>query len=337
MVFNFGTQFHLAKITGLPENRSVDLASREWDGFKFFFLITKTKTDNDEIKYFFRIKVDVPSIYQYVGITHNFNISSGNGPDHLWASKRHHYDDGRNSGPGPFGLGNGIMHSDLIQDYLDPNDQLQVIVDIIKIDKQFNINNIIWELKERILPPEKTELSELQKERDNLVIEVDKLKQGINRSQQEKKEIQPQSKQLEVIHQELTQESNQLSDQNKKYRTEISVTQDRILELQKRLKVGNINEFLRKFDETQVDFNAFQVTQLKELLTKILKLQTRISSQIIEEELCAICMENRRNLALDPCGHLYVCDQCEDDLRSQPEPKCPICMDPFRSTLKVQF
>ena len=77
------------------------------------------------------------------------------------------------------------------------------------------------------------------------------------------------------------------------------------MEIEKRLKVGNIDEFMRKFDERQVKFEDFTVTELKIILTNILKLQVRIAHQISEEELCAICMENRRNLALVPCGHLY--------------------------------
>lgn len=50
------------------------------------------------------------------------------------------------------------------------------------------------------------------------------------------------------------------------------------------------------------------------------------TDQYNNTQLCIICIENVRNFAVFPCGHLYFCRQCVENLfRSIRPPKCPVC------------
>lgn len=44
------------------------------------------------------------------------------------------------------------------------------------------------------------------------------------------------------------------------------------------------------------------------------------------QQLCIICIENVRNFAVFPCGHLHFCRLCVENLfRSRTNVKCPVC------------
>lgn len=50
------------------------------------------------------------------------------------------------------------------------------------------------------------------------------------------------------------------------------------------------------------------------------------TDQYNDRQLCIICIENVRNFAVFPCGHLYFCRQCVENLfRSIRPSKCPVC------------
>lgn len=60
------------------------------------------------------------------------------------------------------------------------------------------------------------------------------------------------------------------------------------------------------------------------------KYKDDIKKQINPDFLCNICYENRCNLVLNPCGHLF-CDKCY----TTSEKLCFICRKPPKSCIKI--
>lgn len=50
------------------------------------------------------------------------------------------------------------------------------------------------------------------------------------------------------------------------------------------------------------------------------------------QNVCAICKSNRSTYALVPCGHRALCEECQESLEQQ---RCPICAQPFDTTLRI--
>lgn len=48
------------------------------------------------------------------------------------------------------------------------------------------------------------------------------------------------------------------------------------------------------------------------------------------EHTCVVCMDERRNTLLEPCRHLCVCEACAELVDV-----CPVCRDPFDTTMQV--
>ena len=44
----------------------------------------------------------------------------------------------------------------------------------------------------------------------------------------------------------------------------------------------------------------------------------------VEEELCAICWDNPKQIIFDPCGHHIACKGCTADIQKHSN-ECPIC------------
>lgn len=55
-----------------------------------------------------------------------------------------------------------------------------------------------------------------------------------------------------------------------------------------------------------------------------------IDTKSTETKECAVCLDHRRSVALNPCGHYCLCETCVCQLRA-----CPICRKPIESSIKV--
>lgn len=44
-----------------------------------------------------------------------------------------------------------------------------------------------------------------------------------------------------------------------------------------------------------------------------------------EENECVVCMSDHKDTAVLPCRHVCLCTKCAHTMRSQKQPKCPIC------------
>lgn len=67
-------------------------------------------------------------------------------------------------------------------------------------------------------------------------------------------------------------------------------------------------------------------------------------SQVIADEeaeyvpdgqLCVICLTRRRRSAFIPCGHLVCCQRCALSVERDLAPKCPLCRQSIRSSVRI--
>ncbi|KAK6914688.1 hypothetical protein RJ641_019805 [Dillenia turbinata] len=52
-------------------------------------------------------------------------------------------------------------------------------------------------------------------------------------------------------------------------------------------------------------------------------------------ELCVICLMRRRCCAFIPCGHLVCCQSCAFSVEVERTPKCPVCRQPVRNSMRI--
>ncbi|GFP90578.1 mitochondrial ubiquitin ligase activator of nfkb 1 [Phtheirospermum japonicum] len=52
-------------------------------------------------------------------------------------------------------------------------------------------------------------------------------------------------------------------------------------------------------------------------------------------ELCVVCLIRRRRSAFIPCGHLVCCQRCALEVERDVSPKCPVCRQPIRSSVRI--
>jgi len=54
------------------------------------------------------------------------------------------------------------------------------------------------------------------------------------------------------------------------------------------------------------------------------------------DQLCVVCMENPKEMAYDPCGHICACSVCTDKIIGK-NGQCPMCKTTITKTLKIFF
>lgn len=55
--------------------------------------------------------------------------------------------------------------------------------------------------------------------------------------------------------------------------------------------------------------------------------------EIAEHKLCTVCLENEKNILLEPCNHVCLCENCA----AQIDKLCPICRAEFTTQKKIYF
>lgn len=59
------------------------------------------------------------------------------------------------------------------------------------------------------------------------------------------------------------------------------------------------------------------------------------TGDIPDGELCVICLTRRRRSAFIPCGHLVCCPRCAFSVERESSPKCPVCRQAIRSSVRI--
>ncbi|KAE9468020.1 hypothetical protein C3L33_00124, partial [Rhododendron williamsianum] len=59
------------------------------------------------------------------------------------------------------------------------------------------------------------------------------------------------------------------------------------------------------------------------------------TEEIPDGELCVICLTRRRRSAFVPCGHLVCCQRCALSVERDLAPKCPVCRQSIRTSVRI--
>ncbi|XP_052176322.1 E3 ubiquitin-protein ligase SPL2 [Diospyros lotus] len=59
------------------------------------------------------------------------------------------------------------------------------------------------------------------------------------------------------------------------------------------------------------------------------------NGDVRDGELCVICLTRRRRSAFIPCGHLVCCQRCALSVEREVAPKCPVCRQSIRSSVRI--
>lgn len=59
------------------------------------------------------------------------------------------------------------------------------------------------------------------------------------------------------------------------------------------------------------------------------------SGDVPDGQLCVICLMRQRRCAFVPCGHLVCCPQCAISVELDSSPKCPVCRQSIRSSIRI--
>eukprot|EP00262_Sarcandra_glabra_P004905 TRINITY_DN16140_c0_g1_i1.p1 TRINITY_DN16140_c0_g1~~TRINITY_DN16140_c0_g1_i1.p1 ORF type:complete len:408 (+),score=24.48 TRINITY_DN16140_c0_g1_i1:60-1226(+) len=59
------------------------------------------------------------------------------------------------------------------------------------------------------------------------------------------------------------------------------------------------------------------------------------SGDVPDGELCVICLMRRRRSAFVPCGHLVCCTMCALSVQRDLTPKCPVCRQNIRNSVRI--
>lgn len=52
-------------------------------------------------------------------------------------------------------------------------------------------------------------------------------------------------------------------------------------------------------------------------------------------QLCVICLMRRRRSVFIPCGHLVCCHRCAISVEGVVAPKCPVCRQEIRDSVRI--
>ncbi|GMY34785.1 E3 ubiquitin-protein ligase SPL2 [Fagus crenata] len=59
------------------------------------------------------------------------------------------------------------------------------------------------------------------------------------------------------------------------------------------------------------------------------------TGDVPDGELCVICLMRRRRSAFIPCGHLVCCQLCAISVERESTPKCPVCRQEIRNSVRI--
>ena len=93
----------------------------------------------------------------------------------------------------------------------------------------------------------------------------------------------------------------------------------------------SMNSLLECMDSLEVENRCYKVSQqFYDTLLQKNKVMEKQIKDFKESQLCQICMDKERCVALRPCGHLMSCEACAPFLKN-----CPICRIPVKGYFKI--
>eukprot|EP01083_Nonionella_stella_P193836 715418_1 len=98
-----------------------------------------------------------------------------------------------------------------------------------------------------------------------------------------------------------------------------------------------MNKKLSLYQGTSKEIHTLNLEQLNTLESELhngLNVTKEARERLLENRLlCVICLTNSKNIVMQPCGHLDVCNECEATL---PSKTCPRCQRPFNNCVAIK-
>eukprot|EP01083_Nonionella_stella_P074130 200919_1 len=100
----------------------------------------------------------------------------------------------------------------------------------------------------------------------------------------------------------------------------------------------NMRSTVNIYEGHSISVNTMSLKQLNVIKTKLQRGLNQIEEareHVFEDKWkCVACYTRWRNISVDTCSHIALCEQCEADL----EPKlCPVCQTAYKNVKKVNF
>ena len=96
----------------------------------------------------------------------------------------------------------------------------------------------------------------------------------------------------------------------------------------------NVKKFLQKVDKKNKTIHFDNFLNKFALFVKDINNPKPIKAEQpkpIESLECCVCLSDNKNILLQPCNHLCVCESCKPNVGNE----CPICRTIIQSTIKV--
>ena len=113
---------------------------------------------------------------------------------------------------------------------------------------------------------------------------------------------------------------------------------------------GRIEEMERRKEAAVAEEDYLKAAEIKRSIAELVEHREAVEKAIAQEDTkrsaaaagpeaseaaeCVICMDQRKNHVLVPCGHLCVCQACADRIMAEGE-TCPICRTAVREAVAV--
>ena len=223
------------------------------------------------------------------------------------------------------------------------NEHLKQIIEIQK--KYLNIQQIEISNKQRDQERVNKELGQLKDSMQQLKLQqTEEFKKNqtlfATKFEQVKTELKNNNQQVSELKNQQKQLLHQLQNQKKKPKKEALESKIDYLN-------GDFKEQKQAFDRCDLHITSVcsEIQNSVKNLTKqqgflqnlVLDLKSAMKEQVQTEEdssdKCVFCFDKVLNVALNPCGHVIACTDCEKKLPKN----CPICRNVISNTLRIYF
>lgn len=272
------------------------------------------------------LKVDVPDHYSSIELGFKIYLIKENQHQHLLRDVSYGYDDGRNYGPGGFGLdGRHIKTEELFNEYIWSDEKIHFIVKITKFIPDYDQTKMLLLLLNEVKNNNDYPLESLavQKHIKSLLRSNQNMERDAIQLMVEISEEKARLDSLQDATVKTKSDNKKIDEENSRFEEQLKELKETLSQMEKDVQACSLNDALLNFDPDSVSIHTFDIETLKSLMSNILQLQIRLSNELLNhpEDRCGLCGRITQVLSI-PCSHVMTCKSC---LRQKPD--CPICSD----------
>lgn len=170
--------------------------------------------------------------------------------------------------------------------------------------------------------------------------EIEECRKTIATFPEEKEKLEAELAELQVEEKVLNDQNKVVEAENAQLQVSINEMEQKNYILDRKLKTHQVISLADQKDLANLisnDLEGLLASQAQLLLFNLATLRKRVLEESGEGDLCLICLEGRRSIVMEPCGHLSVCVSCAGDLSCQETRSCPKCAQPYRRTTRVVY